>query len=1163
MIYAHNDIVSREELWSKMKMFAMQCDGPWAMAGDFNCVLTPEERLRGQSSIAEMAPFRDCLDQCGMIDIPATGSKFTWNNKQGPDSRVFSRLDRFLVNQEWLDCFPDLQAHFHPEGLFDHNPCTVSSSLRECIGRPPFRYYNMWGQAVQFQAIIQQGWRMNVAGTRMFKIFKKLKALKGMLRKLNRECYADIENNADIAKGKLEEIQERLQQAPTDPHLIMQEIETAQAYRELANARSSYLAQKAKTKWMESGDSNTGFFHGIIKKRMLKNQVLQIEDQNGNVCTTGASIQEAFLDYYKQLLGSSKPSEKVNISIVKKGRCCTEEHSAILNSAVTKEEIKQAIFSIPNDKSPGPDGYTSKFFKDAWGIVGEKVTEAILNFFDTGKLLNQINATTVTLIPKVHNPGKVQQFSPIACCNVIYKTISKLLCNRLSEVLPDIISQNQSAFVQGRYILENVMICQDIIKFYNRQSVSPRCLFKIDLQKAYDSVEWQFVDQMLQALKIPDKFRNLIMMCVTSPSFSLNLNGNHFGYFKGRRGLRQGDPISPLLFVICMEYLTRIIDYAVQKWPFNIILCVALSSFTICYLKMTFYYSAKKLPVGWSKICLPKEEGGLRVTQIHKWNDAAVNKLVDWVYTQPDRIWVKWVRATYIKNQEWETYEPGLDVAWYWKKICKMKTKFAAGFQNGNWILDDKGYSIKSGYEWSRNRELKFQWHKTVWSDWAIPKQSVITWLCMHKALNVRAKLKRIGYTDDDGCVLCGNGVETHDHLFFSCEYSSMVLAVVERWSSCRISRTDPIHGRAPGTLLQELFHGLLICCCYYMIWMQRNKVRLEMQVRHPEQIAKEIIASIFVPIISEKPFAMFFNFLTKKLEILYLMRPETVNYAPSIESTHKEFVVRCLVNKTSSIVDVRDMKPVEIILRSNLGNGSDTGIYLMTIRVNQPSFSLFVEQPSYGSCYEMLSFAGNQEFQNPRKKTRGATKDTRQRQLLDREILGRVIDMFGVMCTYNRPDILYLPSTVKDAKPQLKVNEVNFFWCRHLKMHYKPKDGATIEKIPSSNGYKQLKAISLFPTEIKDVSQQANTFDCGVYVMKFLESAMFNTDLWTDKKHYKDLIAYRREIMLRLIKWEKNTSQVHLSLQSSKYTPSGGYIHFFDLLDTILQLATYPFLNY
>ncbi|XP_074313719.1 uncharacterized protein LOC141648911 [Silene latifolia] len=174
-----------------------------------------------------------------------------------------------------------------------------------------------------------------------------------------------------------------------------------------------------------------------------------------------------------------------------------------------------------------------------------------------------------------------------------------------------------------------------------------------------------------------------------------------------------------------------------------------------------------------------------------------------------------------------------------------MKTKFAAGFQNGRWRLDDKGYSISRGYEWSRNRGPICLWHKTVWSAWAIPKQSVVAWLCMHKALNVRAKLKRIGYTDDDGCVLCGNDAETHDHLFFSCEYSNKVLAATERWANCKILRINPIHGRVPGTQLQELYHGLLICSCYYMIWMQRNKCRMELHIKRPELIAKEIFASV------------------------------------------------------------------------------------------------------------------------------------------------------------------------------------------------------------------------------------------------------------------------------------------------------------------------------
>ncbi|XP_074300280.1 uncharacterized protein LOC141631519 [Silene latifolia] len=146
----------------------------------------------------------------------------------------------------------------------------------------------------------------------------------------------------------------------------------------------------------------------------------------------------------------------------------------------------------------------------------------------------------------------------------------------------------------------------------------------------------------------------------------------------------------------------------------------------------------------------------------------------------------------------------------------------------------------------------------------------------------------------------------------------------------------------------------------------------------------------------------MCFNFLTKKLEILHLMRPEMVNFAPSIEPT-KDFVIKCLLKKMSSIVAVRDMKPEEIILRSNLGNGSDSGIYLMRLlekyKGERRTCVLGLQDNNqvkvFGTraCYELLSFAGNQDFQNLRKNPRGATKDTRQCQLLDTEILARVIN--------------------------------------------------------------------------------------------------------------------------------------------------------------------------
>ncbi|XP_074293134.1 uncharacterized protein LOC141620066 [Silene latifolia] len=130
MVYAFNGHHEREPLWDNLGKNANLVTGPWAIAGDFNCVLNVSERVGGNTPAGEMEPFRRCLADCGVVDIAAVGALYTWNNKQKPEERIYSRIDRFLVNQDWCDSFTDIYAHFMPEGLLDHTPCLLKSTNR-------------------------------------------------------------------------------------------------------------------------------------------------------------------------------------------------------------------------------------------------------------------------------------------------------------------------------------------------------------------------------------------------------------------------------------------------------------------------------------------------------------------------------------------------------------------------------------------------------------------------------------------------------------------------------------------------------------------------------------------------------------------------------------------------------------------------------------------------------------------------------------------------------------------------------------------------------------------------------------------------------------------------------------------------------------------------
>ncbi|XP_074293359.1 uncharacterized protein LOC141620366 [Silene latifolia] len=699
-IYAFNSITGREELCKDLRQYADRIHEPWAMGGDFNCVTQSEERMGTSTSDAKMAPFIDCLNDSGMIDIQATRAYYTWSNKQKPTDRVYSRLDRFMLNQNWMTTYPTMFANFLSEGVFDHCPCVVKDSKQERNKQRSFKYMNMWGEDKDFLQIIFDIWQNDVSGHKMFQILKL--GFKGCNR-----------------------------------------------------------SSLAKVSWLKEGDANTTIFHRVIKSRRAKNTVIQIEDMHGKECSDKHSIQIAFLEYYNSLLGMRHDTLKVRSKVIQTGRVYDQNHWDILLAPATDSEIKETISSIPNEKSPGPDG-----------------------FFINGKLLKQPNATNITLIPKVDRPSNVLQFRPVACCNVLYKRISKILSNRLSKVLPELICQNQGGFVKGKSIMENILIYQDLIRLYNKPNASPRCMFKIDLQKACDTVEWDFLDKMLQKLNFPPKFRDWIMKYVTTPTFSLNLNWEMFGFFKGKIGLRKGDPISPLLFTMCMEYLSRTLIYTTENYPFKfhpkcahiklchimfakdlLLFCKGdkLSIMSVIRAFGTFSKtSGLKLSPGKSNAYFNGmrqtdkdeilKEGGLGIRNITLWNIAAMNKLTWWVCSRPDKLWVQWVHHIYLKGANWDEYKPTMDSSWSWRKICQVKDTMRQATMQEDWT---NNYKISQGYNALRKIKPVVHWLHQVWTSWAVPKHRLIAWLIFQNALNTRIKLYRLGVCDRDSCCIC------------------------------------------------------------------------------------------------------------------------------------------------------------------------------------------------------------------------------------------------------------------------------------------------------------------------------------------------------------------------------------------------------------------------
>ncbi|XP_022007434.1 uncharacterized protein LOC110906639 [Helianthus annuus] len=425
IVYAENYYMARRDVWNNLSIHKVLVAGkPWCIMGDFNTALNIEDNSMGSSSISTgMRDFQECVDNIEVVDINRMGIHFTWSQKPKNGVGLLKKLDRVMGNMNFIAEFPKSVAIFKPYRLSDHCPCILLFPNATRLKPRSFKFANFLVFKPEFQEIVNNNWTSNVNGVHQFKVVKKLRLLKHPLRSL---LFKQAENviSRDLQEALLDE--------------------------------ERFLKQKSKVDWLSAGDMNSVFFHSSLKMKNHCSRIEVIKDSDGNLYE-GDTVFHPFVKHYERFFGSQGDTSLTPAPDLFSKRLSPQVAQHMIRQ-VSPEEVKRAMFGIGIDKAPGPDGYTAAFFKCAWPIVGNDVTCAIIDFFETGKLLRELNHTNIVLIPKTPTPSTVSDYRPIACCNVLYKCISKIVADRIKGALNDIVSINQSAFVPGRRISDNILL---------------------------------------------------------------------------------------------------------------------------------------------------------------------------------------------------------------------------------------------------------------------------------------------------------------------------------------------------------------------------------------------------------------------------------------------------------------------------------------------------------------------------------------------------------------------------------------------------------------------------------------------------------------------------------------------------------------------------------
>ncbi|GAU10636.1 hypothetical protein TSUD_419760, partial [Trifolium subterraneum] len=457
-----------------------------------NAVKSLDERrsLRGGQNSSAFLAFNLFIEDNTLVDLPLSGRKFTWYKGDGLS---MSRLDRFLLSEDWCLTWPYCKQEARMKGVSDHCLLILSAN-EEDWGPRPSRMLKCWKLVPGYNLFVRDKWNsFQVNGWGGYVLKENFKMIKAALKEWHMTHTKNLPSRIDSLKVR----QSCLDQKGEEDVLLEAELEELHGVTSdihtLSRLHASVCWQQSRSLWLKEGDANSKYFHSAVVSHFAAHF------KTSNVVRP--RVDDLLFNTLNQVECSS------------------------LIKPFTRDEVKAAVWDCDSYKSPGPDGINFGFIEDFWSELQGEVMRFIVEFHQNGKLTKGLNSTFIALIPKVDSPQRLNDFRPISLVGCLYKILAKVLANRLRQVIGSVISESQTAFVKDRQILYGILIANELVD-EARRSKKELMLFKVDFEKAYDSVDWGYLDAVMGRMSFPNLWRKWIKECVCTATASVLVNGS-------------------------------------------------------------------------------------------------------------------------------------------------------------------------------------------------------------------------------------------------------------------------------------------------------------------------------------------------------------------------------------------------------------------------------------------------------------------------------------------------------------------------------------------------------------------------------------------------------------------------------------------------------------